>query len=276
VGGAGHPGVGPRTSATPTGGAGIGSCLSAVGTAPRARASGRCSLVPSAALVAGSRVSRLVLWRARGRGAAPTRGAVRRRSPCGRSLCAQCSSQVHDPAGPVATRASRHPAGRSARQTLPVGGGPERHRARWCRADVQRSATGSSLPPDARTLAVVARYYLTTPIYYVNDAPHIGHAYTTVIADALARWHRLMGDDTFFLTGTDEHGLKVQRAAEANGLSPKEWVDRTSERFREAWKLLDISNDDFIRTTEPRHHRAVQELLQRIYDNGHIELGTYE
>jgi len=141
---------------------------------------------------------------------------------------------------------------------------------------VQRSATGSSLPPDARTLAVVARYYLTTPIYYVNDAPHIGHAYTTVIADALARWHRLMGDDTFFLTGTDEHGLKVQRAAEANGLSPKEWVDRTSERFREAWKLLDISNDDFIRTTEPRHHRAVQELLQRIYDNGHIELGTYE
>jgi methionyl-tRNA synthetase len=122
----------------------------------------------------------------------------------------------------------------------------------------------------------VARYYVTTPIYYVNDAPHIGHAYTTVIADALARWHRLLRDDTFFLTGTDEHGLKVQRAAEANGISPKEMADRTSERFRDAWKLLDISNDDFIRTTEPRHHTAVQAFLQRVYDKGHIELGIYE
>jgi len=122
----------------------------------------------------------------------------------------------------------------------------------------------------------VARYYVTTPIYYVNDAPHIGHAYTTVVADALARWHRLVGDDTFFLTGTDEHGLKVQRAAEANGVTPQEWADRTSERFRDAWKLLDISHDDFIRTSEPRHHRSVQAFLQRVYDNGHIELGTYE
>jgi methionyl-tRNA synthetase len=123
----------------------------------------------------------------------------------------------------------------------------------------------------------VARpFYITTPIYYVNDAPHIGHAYTTVVADALARWHRLSGDEVFFLTGTDEHGLKVQRAAEANGISPKEMADRTSERFRDAWKLLDISNDDFIRTTEPRHHTAVQAFLQRVYDNGHIELGTYE
>ena len=129
--------------------------------------------------------------------------------------------------------------------------------------------------PTPFTLRAV-RYYVTTPIYYVNDAPHIGHAYTTVIADALARWHRLVGDDTFFLTGTDEHGLKIQRAAEANGVSPKEMADRTSERFRDAWKLLDISNDDFIRTTEPRHHTAVQAFLQRVYDNGHIELGTYE
>jgi methionyl-tRNA synthetase len=122
----------------------------------------------------------------------------------------------------------------------------------------------------------VARFYVTTPIYYVNDAPHVGHAYTTVVADALARWHRLCGDETYFLTGTDEHGLKVQRAAEANGVTPKEWADRTSERFRDTWKLLDISNDDFIRTTEPRHHTAVQTFLQRVYDNGHIELGTYE
>ena len=122
----------------------------------------------------------------------------------------------------------------------------------------------------------MARFYVTTPIYYVNDAPHIGHAYTTVIADAVARWHRLAGDDVFFLTGTDEHGLKVARAAEANGLSPREQADRTSERFREAWKLLDIDYDEFIRTTEPRHYAAVQELLQRIYDRGDIELETYE
>jgi methionyl-tRNA synthetase len=106
--------------------------------------------------------------------------------------------------------------------------------------------------------------------------PHIGHAYTTVIADAVSRWHRLLGDDVFFLTGTDEHGLKIQRAAEARGLSPQEMADRTSERFKETWQLLDIAYDDFIRTTEPRHHRAVQQLLQAVYDNGDIELGTYE
>jgi methionyl-tRNA synthetase len=122
----------------------------------------------------------------------------------------------------------------------------------------------------------VARFYATTPIYYVNDVPHIGHAYTTVIADAVCRWHRLLGDDVFFLTGTDEHGLKIQRAAEARGLAPKEMADLTSERFKEAWRLLDIAYDDFIRTTEPRHHRAVQQLLQAVYDRGDIELGTYE
>jgi methionyl-tRNA synthetase len=122
----------------------------------------------------------------------------------------------------------------------------------------------------------VSRFYVTTPIYYVNDAPHIGHAYTTVTADALARWHRMVGDDTFFLTGTDEHGLKVQRAAEAQGVTPKEQADRFAVRFREAWRELDISNDDFIRTTEPRHYAAVQKLLQACYDAGDIELGTYQ
>jgi methionyl-tRNA synthetase len=122
----------------------------------------------------------------------------------------------------------------------------------------------------------VTRYYVTTPIYYVNDAPHIGHAYTTVTADALARWHRLLGDDVFFLTGTDEHGLKVQQAAEEHGCSPQEWADRTVERFQDAWRLLGISHDDFIRTTEPRHYAAVQHLLQTVYDNGDIELGVYE
>ena len=120
------------------------------------------------------------------------------------------------------------------------------------------------------------KFYITTPIYYVNDAPHIGHAYSTVIADAVARWHRLLGEDVYFLTGTDEHGLKVQRAAEANGVSPQEWADRTVERFTSAWHQLDISYDDFIRTTEPRHYQAVTELLQRVNDNGCIRKGTYE
>ncbi len=123
---------------------------------------------------------------------------------------------------------------------------------------------------------MVARFFLTTPIYYVNDVPHVGHAYTTVNGDALARWHRLLGDEVLYLTGTDEHGLKVAQSAEANGVEPGEWADRTSERFRAAWRQLDISNDDFIRTTEPRHHRAVRRFLGAIHDNGFIELGTYE
>ena len=109
----------------------------------------------------------------------------------------------------------------------------------------------------------------------VNDAPHVGHAYATVNADALARWHRLIGDDVFFLTGTDEHGAKVAEAAAERGVAPAEWTDITSERFRGAWRGLEVSNDDFIRTTEARHHATVQEFLQRIYDNGFIELGTY-
>lgn len=118
-------------------------------------------------------------------------------------------------------------------------------------------------------------FYVTTPIYYVNDVPHIGHAFTTVTADALARWHRLLGDEVFFLTGTDEHGLKIQRTAEANGVTPLEQADATSARFREVWEMLDISNDDFIRTTEPRHISSVQSFMQAIFDNGFIRKGTY-
>lgn len=118
--------------------------------------------------------------------------------------------------------------------------------------------------------------YVTTPIYYVNDAPHIGHAYTTITADAYARWRRQCGDDVMFLTGTDEHGLKVQRAAEANGCTPQQWADQTVVRFKEAWETLGISHDEFIRTSEPRHHAAVQKLLTACHDNGDIELRTYE
>jgi len=121
----------------------------------------------------------------------------------------------------------------------------------------------------------VSRYFITTPIYYVKDAPHVGHAYTTVNADALARWHRLVGDDVFFLTGTDEHGQKVARAAEEQGMAPLEWTDQLSPRFAGAWSGLDISNDDFIRTTEERHRVAVQAFLSRINDNGYIYKDTY-
>ncbi len=117
--------------------------------------------------------------------------------------------------------------------------------------------------------------YLTTPIYYINAAPHIGTAYTTVTADAVARWHRLWGEGTFFLTGTDEHGLKIQQVAEANGVTPREWADRVAAQFQDAWAQLDISNDDFIRTTEPRHYASTKEFLQRCYDNGDIYLDRY-
>ncbi|MGQ9692159.1 MAG: methionine--tRNA ligase [Thermaceae bacterium] len=119
-------------------------------------------------------------------------------------------------------------------------------------------------------------FYVTTPIYYVNAEPHLGHAYTTVVADFLARWHRLDGYRTFFLTGTDEHGETVYRAALAAGEEPKAFVDRISERFKTAWKLLNISYGRFIRTTEERHKRVVQEVLQTVYDRGDIYYGEYE
>ena len=113
-------------------------------------------------------------------------------------------------------------------------------------------------------------FYITTPIYYVNDKPHIGHAYTTILADVLARYHRLLGEPTHFLTGTDEHGLKVEQAARKNGVTPQQHCDTYVERFRELWKRLNISNDDFIRTTEPRHVTVIQKILQDLYDRGEI------
>ncbi len=121
----------------------------------------------------------------------------------------------------------------------------------------------------------MSRFYVTTPIYYVNAEPHLGHAYTTIVGDALTRWNRLLGNDVKFLTGTDEHGLKIQQAAEAAGKTPQQFTDDIAPTFVNAWERLDIANDDFIRTTEPRHKRAVAELLQRCYDAGDIELDTY-
>ncbi len=120
-------------------------------------------------------------------------------------------------------------------------------------------------------------FYITTPIYYPSDLPHIGHGYTTVAVDALARWHRQAGDDTWMLTGTDEHGQKMLRAAAANGVTPQEWVDKLVE---ESWfpllETLDVANDDFIRTTQQRHEDRVQQFVQKLYDRGYIYAGEYE
>jgi methionyl-tRNA synthetase len=120
-------------------------------------------------------------------------------------------------------------------------------------------------------------FYLSTPIYYVNDAPHIGHAYTTVAADVITRWHRQRQQDVWFLTGTDEHGTKVLRSAEAHGMDPRSWVDNLVETaWRPVLDLVDARNDDFIRTTEPRHEHAVQVFIQDLYNKGEIYQGTYE
>lgn len=118
-------------------------------------------------------------------------------------------------------------------------------------------------------------YYITTPIYYVNDKPHIGHAYTTLACDVMARFKRLDGYDVMFLTGTDEHGQKVEKAAEAAGVDPQTFTDRVSQNFRDLAGVMGFSQDDFIRTTEPRHVAATQELWRLLKDNGHIYLGAY-
>lgn len=118
--------------------------------------------------------------------------------------------------------------------------------------------------------------YLTTPIYYVNDKPHIGHAYTSLATDVLARWHRLSGREVYFLTGTDEHGQKVEKAALDAGEDPQAFTDRVSQAFRDLTATMGFSNDGFIRTTEPRHHAACQALWQRLAERGQIYLGAYE
>lgn len=119
-------------------------------------------------------------------------------------------------------------------------------------------------------------FYVTTPIYYVNDVPHIGHAYTTIIADALARFNRLQGKDVFFLTGSDEHGQKIEKAAAEKGLPPRELADRVVGRIKDLWRELNISYDFFIRTTEPFHERGVQKIFARLRDKGDIYKGTYQ
>ncbi len=119
------------------------------------------------------------------------------------------------------------------------------------------------------------KFFITTPIYYVNDRPHIGHAYTTILADVLARYHRRWGEDTFFLTGVDEHGQKVQQAAQAAGIAPQEHCDKMARQFQLAWEKLGIQYDYFIRTTSAFHKKAVQEVLQQLYDKGEIYAAEY-
>jgi len=120
------------------------------------------------------------------------------------------------------------------------------------------------------------KFYVTTPIYYVNDVPHLGHAYTTLAADVIARYKKLKGFEVFFLTGTDEHGQKVEKAANAAGETPLELADRVVKRFQSLWEKLDISYNDFIRTTQERHKKGVSEIFQRVMDQGDIYLGEYE
>src|SRR5215204_4832642 len=119
------------------------------------------------------------------------------------------------------------------------------------------------------------KYYLTTPIYYVNAAPHIGHVYTTIAADTIKRIKRMEGYDAYLTTGTDEHGQKIERAAKAAGQSPEQFTDVISSEFRDQWKRLNLDIDFFQRTTSPQHTKVVQDLFQRCLDNGYIEKGSY-
>jgi methionyl-tRNA synthetase len=120
------------------------------------------------------------------------------------------------------------------------------------------------------------KFYITTPIYYINDVPHIGHTYTTLAADVLARYHREIGDETFFLTGTDEHGAKIETKAKEMQMEPEQYADKIATIFKNAWKELNISNDNFLRTTDEKHIKAVQKALQYMYDKGDIYLSKYE
>src|SRR5688572_23792429 len=171
-------------------------------------------------------------------------------------------------------------AGRRPRQ----GGAAGRPRAerlpgiRGLRADrprTQRTREGGP-GPGHQGVSLMKPSFVTTPIYYINARPHIGHAYTTMLADAVARSRRLLGDDVFFMTGTDEHGQKVERAAQKAGMKTEMFAEQTAAHFRQMSRDLNISNDDFIRTTEPRHHRAAQEIWRRVAANGDIYKGEYE
>src|SRR5206468_2272772 len=141
-----------------------------------------------------------------------------------------------------------------------------------------RQPTAAERARDRRARRMTTPFYITTPIYYVNDVPHLGHAYTTIMADTLARFHRMRGDDTRFLTGTDEHGQKVEEAAKKRGLTPQQLVDEVAPRFDACWQALGIADYHFIRTTSARHKRVVGSLWRRIREhNPHdLYLASYQ
>jgi len=122
----------------------------------------------------------------------------------------------------------------------------------------------------------MANFYVTTPLYYVNDRPHLGHAYTTIAADVISRWHRMKGDRVHFLTGTDEHGQKVYRVAQSRGMKPQAHADDMVVPFQKLWERLQITHDDFLRTTETRHTSVVQAVLQHLFDRDEIYAADYE
>lgn len=154
---------------------------------------------------------------------------------------------------------------------------------KWSSSTVQKPLTSrrfSTLKQTAVESSVAIRdkspFFISTPIYYVNGQPHLGHAYTSVISDIIARFQRADGREVFFLTGTDEHGQKVEQSALAAGKTPIQFADEVSTRFRELVEALECSHDDFIRTTEDRHKAAVAKLWEKLLENGHIYLGAYE
>src|SRR5919206_286380 len=199
------------------------------------------------------------------------------RSTTGRSTrrpARSCSSAIRRSPGrrwrpPPGPRCSRS----AARRTPPT---PWRRGSSGCwRSRRRRIRTGR--PPGAGyRVPPMSSFYVTTPIYYVNAVPHAGHAYTAIAVDVMARHHRQRGEDVFFLTGTDEHGEPVADAAKAQGLDPKELADRNAERFQALMPRLEATNDFFIRTSDPHHVAKVQEVLQRVHDNGHVYKGLYE
>jgi len=142
-------------------------------------------------------------------------------------------------------------------------------------AEKNPSARGPVSKSEGERSQKPAKFYITTPIFYVNSTPHVGHAYTTITCDAVARYHRMLGDDTWFLTGTDEHGQKIERSAANAGVAPKQFTTRIAGEYRALWDRLEIRYDDFIRTTEARHARGVQEIFERMQKKGHIYKGRY-
>src|SRR5476649_207878 len=151
-------------------------------------------------------------------------------------------------------------------------GRPEAGHVKQARQNFRHFALGRFPCPTA----AMKSFYITTAIDYVNGSPHLGHAYEKVLTDVIARFRRLLGDRVFFLTGVDEHGQKVQQSARARGIPPQQFCDEMAPEFRALCAKLNISNDDFIRTTEPRHKKVVRELLQKLFDQGEIYRAEYK